>query len=161
MAAQNLRRDVFRHTSPITLSVADTILFRVGVPIRIMRWRLIVTTAIADAAGDGWSYAIDRRPTPGSDTGRVEIDEMDGAAAEGQAVGKCMVSEVGTAATSSTASDGSTVVAGGDTGHDCNPGDEIVFEVKDAAATAGAAVVEIEYILLGHKDNTQTDVVNK
>lgn len=161
MSAMNYRRDVFRHTAPITLSVADTVLMRVGVPIRIMRWRLVVTTAIADAAGDGWIYALDRRVLVGSDTGRVEVDRITGAATEGQAAGKVLESEVGTLATSAVGADGSTVVSGGLNGHFCNAGDELVFEVINAAATAGAAVVEIEYQLLGQQDGSQTDVVLK
>lgn len=160
--SMNFRRDVYRHTTPVALTVADTVVFRVGQPFRLMRWRLYVTTAIADAAGDGWIYAIDRRITPGSDTGRVEVSRISGAALEGQAAGKVLDKEVGTASTvTNPAVDGSVVTAGQEQGHLFNVGDEVVFEVINAAATAGAAVIELEYQLLGIDDGSQTDRVKK
>lgn len=162
MSATNFRRGIGKlNETPVALSVGDTIIYRVNVPIKIVRFGVFVTTSIADAAGDGWIYALDRRITPGSDTGRVEVSRVTGAAVEGQVAGKVLERSVGTAATSATGVDGSTVVSGGDDGHECNVGDEIVFEVINAAATAGAGIPFFEYVLLGMPDGTQTDRVTK
>lgn len=167
MTAMNVRRDVARlNETPVALSVADTIIYRVCVPIKIVRFGVYVTTAIADAAGDGWVYALDRRITPGSDTGRVEISRITGAATEGQAAGKVMERAVGTASSVSGSSvlgtQGTGLVTSGQSdGHVCNIGDEIVFEVINAAATAGAGIPFFEYIVLGEPDGIQTDRVTK
>lgn len=167
MTAMNVRRDVARlNETPVALTVGDTIVYRVCTPIKVVRFGLYVTTAIADAAGDGWVYALDRRITPGSDTGRVEMSRITGAAVEGQAAGKVLERSVGTASTVTGSSvlgtQGTGLVTGGQVdGHVCNVGDEIVFEVINAAATAGAGIPFFEYIVLGMPDGTQTDRVTK
>lgn len=162
MSAQNIRREVHTHVlTPVALSVGDTVLYRVGVPIKIMRWGLMVTTTINSTAAAS-TYALDRRVLFGSDTGRVEMDRIALAAAEDITAGKVLRSEVGTVATETTGVDGSKVSAGGQTGHVCNVGDEIVLEVVVAADTAaGAAQPFFEYILLGAKDGAQTDATDK
>lgn len=166
MAAQNLRRHVFMGAlTPQALSAGDVVLMRVGIPIKIMRVGVIVTTTINSTA-TGFNYAFDRRPTPGSDTGRVEMVEMTGAVAEDQAAGKVIRRKVGTPSTESGSSvlgvqGTGKVTSGQSDGHVCNVGDEIVFEVTTAADTAaGAGVPFFEYILLGANDGDGTSVAD-
>jgi hypothetical protein len=80
MSAQNFRRHVFVTTgSAIDFggSTGDTVLTTVVVPIKIMRWGVIISAEAADV-GAGYEFSIDRRPTPGSDTDREEISKITG-----------------------------------------------------------------------------------
>jgi hypothetical protein len=159
MSVDRFRRDIFYSGStPIDVggSTGDTVIMRVGVPIRIQRWGLVGTEALD--VGAGYEISLDYRPTPGSDTNRAQIGVMTGTT--DIALPFVLMQEVGTAASSTTATDGSTVVTGGTTGYVVEAGAEIVFDVDNAADTTGQGVVFIEYEILS-KDGNNANVTVK
>lgn len=152
MSVDALRRDIFYSpATPIDLggSTGDTVIMRVGVPIRITRWGITGTEALD--VGAGYEFSLDYRPTPGSDTNRAQIGVMTGTA--DVALPFVLYQNVGTAASSTTGVDGSTVVTGGTTGYVVEAGAEIVFDVDNIADTTGQGIVWIEYEVLSFDSN--------
>lgn len=109
-------------TTPVALTAADLMVFTAPVPCDIIRILGVVTTAFG---ADAHAIAIDKRITPGSDTGRID------------AAGGTM--------TSSAARAVGTVIY-----HNCNPivqldaGQQCVIQGTDASA-AGVAIWFVEY----------------
>ncbi len=136
-------RDVV-HTAQVDLtSTGDTIVLTPGVPIDVLRWG-IVADALIDV-GAGMTVSLDHRVTAGSDTGRVEIDSFSQTTdiAAGAGVSRRLTDE----AAATTAVDGSTVNTGGTSPYEVDPGEQLVFDVDDAADTAGTGYVFIEYLV--------------
>lgn len=122
------------HGTPVTLTTAaDKGTFAPARPVNIVRWGIIVTTLLD--VGAGAVFALDFRPTIGSDTGRV-----DGAVSAG-------VDTAGGTITTGT----TDVAVGKGLYHDVNPplkvdpGEQVVFQAVDAPDTGGAGFLFIEY----------------
>ena len=121
-------------------------------PINIIRWG-IVADALIDV-GAGMVVALDFRPTAGSDSGRVN-----GATSSGRdtAGGTLSTGTTDVAAGSGSYRDLVPVAASGLSatgtgeygGFQVDPGEQAVFEVTDAADTAGSSgVLFVEYVTM-------------
>jgi len=144
----NLNLRAYQTASVSVASTGDKARFAPSYPIRVRRWGFINLDTGAVDVGAGLVVSLDKRPTTGSDTNRVELDTISTGTTD-VAVGKGLYSEFanGFNGQSVSAIDGSTInVAPSHPDNvppyptEVNPGQELVFEVKDAADTAGAAV---------------------
>ena len=128
-------------------------------PIDIYKFGWIAYQAVDPDAG-GLVVALDRRPTVGSDTDRVEIDVLTRANAQTIVAGQVTYREVVLADTNGeTAEDGMLRNVGPSGPCRINPGEEAVLEVTNAAGVAATGVMFIEYAELAFNDEDHTDVV--
>ena len=116
-------------------TTGDKFEFTPGRPVNVIRWG-IIANALIDV-GAGMIVTMDFRPTVGSDASRVNGSVASGVDTAG-----------GTLSTSTTdvaAGDGiyHDVVAAN--GFQIDPGESAVFEVTDAADTAGTGYIFVEY----------------
>ena len=114
-------------------TTGDKFTFTPGRPVDIVRWGIIADVLID--VGVGMTIAADHRITAGSDTGRVNaavgtITDTDDIA-QGDGVYTENVSPLITARPTET--------------FRVDPGEQVVFEVTDAADTAGTGHIFIEY----------------
>ena len=114
-------------------STGDKFSFTPGRPVNIVRWG-IIADALIDV-GVGMTIAADHRPTITSDTGRGDGD-------------------VGTITTTADIAQGDGIytetVSPDVTGKTLqtfrvDPGEQVVFQVTDAADTAGTGIIFVEY----------------
>ena len=122
-------------------STGDTVLIRPVKPLDILRWGFI-SQATVDV-GVGAEFGLDHRPTIASDTGRTEIAAISVSA--DVAAGKGQYDDLADAVAAATGIDGSTVYTGSSNPFKVDPGEEVVFEVKNAADTGGTVLGFIEY----------------
>lgn len=140
MAQTHLYRDFAISAQVALTTTGDKFTFSPAMPVNIVRWG-VIADALIDV-GAGMVIALDHRPLFGSDTGRV-----DGATAAG----------VDTAG--GTLSTGTTdVPAGKGIYREVNQvpgpfkldvGEQAVFQVTDAADTAGTGFLFVEYEVEG------------
>ncbi len=131
-------------------STGDKITFAPAVPIDIKRWGYICTETAKDATA--CTVALDHRVTAGSDTGRLEIDTI--VLATAVALGKGVVTEVLLPVAQATAEDGSLRDVSGAGPLQVDPGEEVIFQVTDAAVT-GDVTYFLEYYELPHNLDTR------
>jgi hypothetical protein len=108
--------------SAVACTVADLQTFSFPVPVDIVRFGGIVTTAFG---ADSWAVTLDVRPTYGSDTNRV--------AAPGGSMGNSLAQAVGT-----------TISHLCEDVVEVDPGEQVVIE-GTTASTAGVAIWFVEY----------------
>jgi hypothetical protein len=137
-------------------ATADAITFAPAQPIDIKRWGYIMTETLKDASA--CTVALDHRVTAGTDTGRLEIDTI--VLATGLALGKGVVKElvlpVAEESGSST-EDGSTRNVSGTGPLQVDPGEEVIFQVTDAASTGDVTFFLEYYELPINLDSRNTD----
>lgn len=104
-----------------------------GQPINIVRWGIIPTTLLD--VGASFAIKADFRPTAGSDSGRGDGDVGDISTTVDTALGAGDYTEA-------VAGDG---VAGSKVPFQVDPGEQVVFQVTDAADTTGDGVIFVEY----------------
>lgn len=105
-------------------STGDKYTFTPSTVVEVVRWG-IVADALLDV-GAGLTVAADYRPTAGSDTGRVDADIGSVTTAADIAQGKVWNDELASP-------------------YKLIPGEQAVFEVTDAADTAGTGILYIHY----------------
>ena len=111
--------------------------FTPGAPVNIVRWGVIADSLID--VGAGMTIKADHRPTAGSDSGRGDGNVGDITVTADIAQGKgAFTEECATAA--STAIPVKFLV---------DPGEQVVFQVTDAADTGGTGMIFVEYELEG------------
>ena len=118
-------------------SLGDKMTFMQAVPVNIVRWG-VIANALIDV-GAGFTIKGDFRPTAGSDTGRGDGDAGDITVTADIAQGKGVYTE-------EVATPAATAVP---TKFKLDPGEQVVFEVTDAADTAGTGMIFVEYELEG------------
>lgn len=149
MASTHLYR-AFSISAQVALTTTgDKFTFSPAVPVNIVRWG-VIADALIDV-GAGMVIALDHRVTFGSDTGRVN-----GATSAGKDTA------------GGTLSTGTTDVAQGKGLYrEVNqvpgpfklaPGEQAVFEVTDAADTAGTGFLWLEYEVEGFAGTGETTV---
>ncbi len=136
-------RDFTRITGVDATSTGDTLMLRPIIPIDILRWGFI-STVLVDV-GAGMTISIDHRPTIGSDTDRAEIGAI--TSTVDVAVGKGQFDDIANAVAQATGVDGSLVDVAPAGPFEVDPGEEIIFDVDDAADTGGTMEVWIEYFV--------------
>lgn len=158
MSHDNLQKR-YAQTAGVALeSTGDKATITPTNPIRVTKWGFLSAdtdgSGIVDV-GVGLVVSMDKRPTVYSDTNRVEIDTITTTA--DVALGAGLYSDlVSGFSGSSTAVDGSTLnnapsspATGVAVPVDVYPGQQLVFEVKDAADTdADNVIFWVEYIEL-------------
>ncbi len=118
-------------------SLGDKLVFMQAVPVNIVRWG-VIADALIDV-GAGFTLKADFRPTAGSDASRGDGNAGDITVTADIAQGKgAYTEEVATPA----------VTAVG-VKFKLDPGEQIVFQVTDAADTAGTGMIFVEYELEG------------
>lgn len=118
-------------------STGDKMTFTPGAPVNIIRWGVIADSLID--VGVGMTIKADFRPTAGSDTGRGDGDVGDITVTADIAQGKgAYTEEVATPATPAVPAK-----------FEVDPGEQVVFQVTDAADTAGTGHIFVEYELEG------------
>ena len=145
-------------------TTGDKFAFRSSRPVDIVRWGFIATDLID--VGVRLTVRADFRPTIGDDTGRISgelalgagvIDlgtsavpaHTTGDVAPGTGVYTNFVSSAGVALQAAAADNTKTEVP-----FELDPGEEIVFEVTDAADTDGAGYIFVHYVPRGFHDNS-------
>ncbi len=117
-------------------STGDKMTFTPGMPVNIVRWG-IIADALIDV-GAGMTIKADHRPTAGSDSSRGDGDVGDitvtGDITQGEG-----------AYTEECASAASTAVGAK---FEVDPGEQVVFQVTDAADTSGTGHIFVEYELI-------------
>lgn len=114
-------------------STGDKMTFTPGIPVNIVRWG-IIADALIDV-GAGMTIKADLRPTAGSDSGRGDGDMGDITVTTDIAQGDGVYTEeVATPASTAVGAKGLV-----------DPGEQVVFQVTDAADTAGTGIIFIEY----------------
>ena len=111
-------------------STGDKMTFTPGRPVNIIRWG-IIADALIDV-GAGMTIKADFRPTAGSDSGRGDGDVGDITTTSDIAQGKGLFTQ--------DLSDDATEVK-----FQVDPGEQVVFQVTDAADTAGTGHIFVEY----------------
>lgn len=154
MGTYYTERKIFQLKSVDATSAADVTdgEFAPVVPIDIVRWGYICDQTLLDV-GVTFNIALDHRPTAGSDTGRVEIDEI--VRTTDLALGKGVVRELVLAVAQVTAEDGSLRDVSGTGPFQVDPGEEVVIQVTDAADTGGDITVWFEYFELPQNLDTR------
>jgi hypothetical protein len=118
-------------------TTGDKMTFTPGAPVNIVRWG-VIADALIDV-GAGMTIKADFRPTAGSDTGRGDGDGGDITVTADIAQGKgAYTEEVATPAATAVAAK-----------LQVDPGEQVVFQVTDAADTAGTGHIFVEYELEG------------
>lgn len=130
MTVLGLRKTV-ESASLAVNSTGDKFTFTPGQPVDILRWG-IIADALIDV-GVGMAIKADHRPTAGSDTGRGDGNVGDITITVDLAQGAGLFTE-----------DVSGVA--NKTPFQVDPGEQVVFEVTDAADTAGTAIIFVEYL---------------
>ena len=133
---------IFQVAAAAADSTGDKGGFAPVVPIDIVRWGYIVDETALDV-GAGFTVALDHRVTAGTDTGRVAIDTI--VRTTDLALGKGVVKELILAVSQATAEDGSLRDVSGTGPFQVDPGEEVIFEVTDAADTTGDVQYWFEY----------------
>lgn len=110
-------------------AAADTVLFTPSRPIRVFRWGIIPTVLLD--VGAGFVAALDLRPTIGSDTGRTN---------PGGTITRTADVAVGAGVYNDLSASGLTPPI------DVDPGEQLVFEVSDAADTGGTIIAFAHYL---------------
>ena len=115
-------------------STGDKATFSKGIPVDVIRWG-VLADALIDV-GAGFTMKCDKRPTMGSDASRGDGDFGDITTIVDIAQGAGVYTEeiTATAVTNSVPNF-----------NELDPGEELVFQVTDAADTAGTGIVFIEY----------------
>lgn len=139
--SQGIRNTHFVNAVDAT-ATGDTVM-TFAQPIDILRWGFI--TEVPLDVGAGMTVSLDHRPTAGTDTGRVEIDAMAAFTAD-IAAGLGRWADLDDAVAQATAVDGSLVDVGTGNPFQVDPGEQVVFDVDDAADTAGTLTIFIEYL---------------
>ncbi len=120
-------------TESVVTATGDEVVFTPAAPVNIVRWGFIVTTLLD--VGAGATFAMDKRVTAGSDTGRVNgstdangVDTAGGTmtVTADKAVGTCIYHNVSPQ-------------------FKVNPGEQAVIAVDNAADTGGDGIWFIEY----------------
>ena len=133
-------------------STGDKAHFRPSFPTEIYRWGIIVLDEL-DVNTAHMDFALDKRVTAGSDTGRTEVDDLvfdDADSHGGSATGDVPAGDVwyrdlAIEVAAATGSDGSTVRVAPTGPTSVNPGEELVFEVVTAPGTDGDVAFFIHY----------------
>lgn len=118
-------------------STGDKAFWQPGQPVDILRWG-IIADGLVDV-GAGMTVKLDVRSTVGTDTGRGDGDGGDITITADIAAGDGIYTEELTAAAITASNPGIL---------ELDPGEEVVFQVTDAADTAGNGYFFIEYIEL-------------
>ena len=133
-------------------STGDKFLFTPGAPVRLLKWGIIVSTDLVPVTQ--CLLSLSRRPTAGSDSGRVVIDTLRTGTTT-YVAGKGIYRDPYTASTKATVADeptgfGPLGVAAPDQEAQfvLKPGEEWVVDVTTGATTTGAGTIWIEYVLL-------------
>ncbi len=135
MASGYTQRRVEVSAQVAMASTGDKMTFTPGCPVNIVRWG-VIADALIDV-GAGFTIKADWRPTAGSDSSRSDgtcgditvtsdINQGQGAYTE-----ECATPDAGLPAMFLV-----------------DPGEQIVFEVTDAADTSGTGMIFVEYELL-------------
>ena len=127
---ENANSKVERSASAVALnSTGDKFTFTPAKPVDIVRWGLVSTVAVTGSP----VVALDKRPTSGSDTGRVDGSTSNGVDTAGGNMSPGAVSQ------------GKGVYHNLSSPLSVDPGEEAVLQVTTAAG-AGSAVAFVEYI---------------
>ncbi len=118
-------------------SLGDKMTFMQAVPVNIVRWGVIANSLID--VGAGFTIKADHRPTAGSDSSRGDGDAGDVTVTADIAQGKGIYTEE-VATPASTAAPTKFLL---------DPGEQVVFEVTDAADTGGTGFIFVEYEMEG------------
>ncbi len=132
-------------------STGDKFTFTPGQPVDIIRWGIVPTTLLD--LGVGFTGALDFRPTAGSDASRVNGSVAGGVDTAG-----------GTITRTADVALGAGVYHNLSSPLEVDPGEEVVFEVTDAADTSGDGVIFIEYFekpFVGDSNRTIGDPANR
>lgn len=122
-------------------STGDKMVFTPSSPVNIVRWG-VIADALIDV-GAGMTIKADHRPTAGTDTSRGDGDVGDVTVTADIAQGAgAYTEEVGTPAAGTVAD---PLIA---QKFEVDPGEQVVFEVTDAADTAGTGHIFLEFELL-------------
>lgn len=121
-----------------------------GRPVTVIRWG-VIANALIDV-GAGMVVAMDFRPTIGSDASRVN-----GSVAAGVDTAGGTLSTSTTDVAAGTGIYHNVVVADG---FQIDPGESAVFEVTDAADTAGTGYIFVEYVEAPFQGEGATGVAN-
>ena len=108
-------------------SPGDKVVFTKSFPINIIRWGIIADVLID--VGTGLTIKMDHRPIAGSDTGRTN-------GTPSTAVNLVRTTDI---------AQGKGVYVELTEAFEVDPGEEVVFQVTDAADTAGTGVLFVEY----------------
>lgn len=132
-------------------STGDKFYVAPAVPIDIYRWG-IITQDLLDV-GAGFTISMEFRPTVGSDTDRAAKQTIDRTTdvAAGTVLYRDVILAVAQASGDDTLTGGTTTQTSllnvGPAGPlHVRPGEEVVFEVTDAADTAGTGRIWVEYV---------------
>ncbi len=117
-------------------STGDKMTFTPATPVNIVRWGVIADTLID--VGAGMTIKADHRPTAGSDSSRGDGDV-------GDITVTADISQGTGAYTEECATAAGTAVPGK---FEVDPGEQVVFQVTDAADTSGTGHIFVEYELL-------------
>ena len=126
-------------TSIVFDGTGDKVTFTPARPVNIIRWGIIIDTILD--VGVGFTIKADHRPTAGSDTGRGDGDVGDITTTTDVAVGKGLYTE-------------EVSGAGSKQKFKVDPGEQVVFQVTDAADTTGDGFVFVEYEEEGFQGDT-------
>lgn len=118
-------------------SLGDKMTFMSAVPVNIVRWGVIADSLID--VGAGFTVKGDHRPTAGSDSSRGDGDVGDITVTDDIAQGKGIYTEE-CATPASPAQPAKFLL---------DPGEQVVFQITDAADTAGTGMIFVEYELEG------------
>lgn len=131
-------------------TTGDKAFYTPGQPVDIVRWGVIADDLVD--VGAGMTIKADHRPTVGSDTDRTDGTVGDITVTADIAAGKGAYTESFSGSDGSTTTINSTGVGGqkreeaGQYGFEVDPGEQVVFQVTDAADTAGKVYIFIEVI---------------
>jgi hypothetical protein len=114
----------------------DLVTFTPARPVNIVRWGIIV--AVILDVGAGFTMKADFRPTANSDTDRGDGDVGDITTTTDVAVGKGIYTE-------EVLGDGSGSGVSAEQKFKVDPGEQVVFQVTDAADTTGDGWIFVEY----------------
>lgn len=134
-------------------STGDKAFWQPGQPVDIVRWGIIADGLID--VGAGMTVKLDHRPTVGSDTDRGDGDGGDITVTADIVAGDGIYTEELSAA---------AVLASTPAILEVDPGEEVVFQVTDAADTAGDGYFFIEFIerpFVGDANVTAGDASNR
>ncbi len=124
-------------------ATGDKFTFTPARPVNIIRWG-VIADALIDV-GVGMTIKADFRPTAGSDTGRGDGNVGDITVTADIAQGKgAYTEEVSGAGTKQK--------------FQVDPGEQVVFQVTDAADTAGTGLIFVEYEEEGFQGDTNVTV---
>ncbi len=136
MASVYTQRRVEVSASVALNSTGDKMVFTPGGPVNIVRWG-VIADALIDV-GASFTIKADWRPTAGSDSSR-----SDGTC--GDITVTSDISQGQGAYTEECATPAATAVAAK---FSVDPGEQVVFQVTDAADTSGTGMIFVEYELL-------------